>query len=86
MFLNYSVICILFSPDLNQSEDGRQVLVIGATSRVDTLDPALRRSGRFDREVCLGIPSLQGRERWVGWWVWAYPVYRGEKGGSGGSQ
>ncbi|XP_064403165.1 nuclear valosin-containing protein-like isoform X3 [Halichondria panicea] len=48
--------------DLNQSDDGRQVLVIGATSRVDTLDPALRRSGRFDREVCLGIPSLQGRE------------------------
>ncbi|XP_069744059.1 LOW QUALITY PROTEIN: nuclear valosin-containing protein-like [Narcine bancroftii] len=40
-----------------------QVLVIGATNRPDALDPALRRAGRFDREICLGIPSQEARER-----------------------
>lgn len=35
--------------------------MIGATNRPDSLDPALRRAGRFDREVCLGIPDLQSR-------------------------
>lgn len=37
------------------------VIVIGATSRPDALDPALRRSGRFDREINLGIPDESGR-------------------------
>lgn len=37
------------------------VIVIGATSRPDSVDPALRRAGRFDRELCLGIPTMQGR-------------------------
>lgn len=32
-------------------------MVIGATNRPDSLDPALRRAGRFDSEVCLGIPD-----------------------------
>lgn len=35
--------------------------MIGATSRPDSLEPALRRAGRFDREVCLGIPDRQSR-------------------------
>ena len=39
------------------------VLVIGATNRPDALDPALRRAGRFDREICLGIPDEAARER-----------------------
>lgn len=38
-----------------------KVIVIGATSRPDALDPALRRSGRFDREIGLGIPDEVGR-------------------------
>ncbi|KAL5008322.1 hypothetical protein ScPMuIL_013903 [Solemya velum] len=38
------------------------VLVIGATNRPDSLDPALRRAGRFDREICLGIPNEKGRK------------------------
>jgi transitional endoplasmic reticulum ATPase len=38
-----------------------QVIVIGATNRVDTLDPALRRGGRFDREIEIGAPSAEGR-------------------------
>ena len=39
------------------------VLVIGATNRVDTLDPALRRGGRFDREVEIGVPGEAGRRQ-----------------------
>jgi ribosome biogenesis ATPase len=38
-----------------------QVLVVGATNRPDALDPALRRAGRFDREVSLGIPDEKAR-------------------------
>ena len=38
-----------------------QVLVIGATNIVNTLDPALRRPGRFDREIEIGIPDANGR-------------------------
>ncbi|XP_065171878.1 nuclear valosin-containing protein-like isoform X2 [Atheta coriaria] len=47
--------------DVGKTENGDQVLVIGATNRPDSLDPALRRAGRFDREVCLGIPDTKAR-------------------------
>lgn len=40
-------------------------MVIGATNRPDSLDPALRRAGRFDREICLGIPDEAARLRSV---------------------
>ena len=49
--------------DLNASVGVGRVLVIGATSRPDSLDPALRRAGRFDREISIGIPDLQARLR-----------------------
>ncbi|XP_032408522.1 nuclear valosin-containing protein-like isoform X3 [Xiphophorus hellerii] len=47
--------------DLNSLTVTAQVLVIGATNRPDSLDPALRRAGRFDREICLGIPDEAAR-------------------------
>lgn len=47
--------------ELGRKEDGNHVVVIGATNRPDSLDPALRRAGRFDREVCLGIPDKDAR-------------------------
>ena len=38
-----------------------QVVVIAATNRPNTIDPALRRAGRFDREIDIGIPDEVGR-------------------------
>jgi transitional endoplasmic reticulum ATPase len=42
-------------------EDRGQVIVVGATNRVDVVDPALRRGGRFDREIEIGAPDEAGR-------------------------
>ena len=38
------------------------VVVLAATNRVDILDPALLRPGRFDRQVYVGLPDIRGRE------------------------
>ena len=38
------------------------IIVMAATNRVDILDPAILRPGRFDRKVVVGLPDMQGRE------------------------
>lgn len=37
------------------------MIIIGATNRPNALDPALRRFGRFDREIDIGVPDEVGR-------------------------
>jgi len=39
----------------------KEVIVIGATNRPNVIDPALRRCGRFDREIDIGVPDENGR-------------------------
>lgn len=41
----------------------RGVVVVGTTNRVNAIDPALRREGRFGQEVCVGVPDVQGRKQ-----------------------
>ena len=45
--------------------NNKPVLIIGATNRPDSLDPALRRAGRFDREITMGVPDEDGRRRYL---------------------
>lgn len=47
--------------EMDGFEQGTRVIVIAATNRPDTLDPALMRSGRFDRKVMVGRPTLEER-------------------------
>ena len=42
-------------------QHGKLVIVIAATNRIEAIDPALRRAGRFDREIHFGIPSQEQR-------------------------
>lgn len=39
------------------------VFVLGATNRIDAIDPGLRRAGRFDKEIALGVPDLRAKEQ-----------------------
>jgi transitional endoplasmic reticulum ATPase len=44
-------------------EDRGQVIVLAATNMPNVLDPALRRPGRFDREILIGVPDQNGRKK-----------------------
>jgi len=58
-FLNTAVMALLKHMDGLKSR--KNVIVIGATNRIDSIDPALRRPGRFDREIEIGVPDKEGR-------------------------
>jgi ribosome biogenesis ATPase len=47
----------------SNNRDGATVLVMAATNRAESLDPALRRAGRFDAEIELGVPDEQARKQ-----------------------
>ena len=51
---------LLFS--FSQNFSSGHVVVLAATNRPDALDPALRRPGRLDREIEIGIPTASDRE------------------------
>ncbi|KAF9585920.1 hypothetical protein BGW38_000036 [Lunasporangiospora selenospora] len=46
-----------------ENTNGKPVMIIGATNRPDSLDPALRRAGRFDLEINIGVPDQDSREQ-----------------------
>lgn len=46
-----------------EKTEGKPVIVLAATNRPDSLDPALRRGGRFDKEINLSVPSEPVREQ-----------------------
>ena len=53
------------------------VIVIGTSSKRDDIDPALRRPGRFDKEIELGVPSVLQRSQvgitqtlYTNYWHW----------------
>ena len=47
---------------MNGFDDDEHVVVIGATNRPNSLDPALRRAGRFDQELIIPVPSENARK------------------------
>ncbi|KAF5342477.1 hypothetical protein D9611_001261 [Ephemerocybe angulata] len=46
-----------------EKTENKAVIVIGATNRPDSLDPALRRAGRFDHEISMGVPDEEARAK-----------------------
>ena len=57
-------------------EPRRNVIVMGATNLVDTIDEALRRPGRFDREIAVRVPDRQGRRALLGIHTRGMPLAR----------
>ncbi|TXJ07964.1 MAG: ATP-dependent metallopeptidase FtsH/Yme1/Tma family protein [Acinetobacter sp.] len=49
--------------EMDGFEGNEGIIVIAATNRVDVLDKALLRPGRFDRQVMVGLPDIKGREQ-----------------------
>ena len=49
--------------EMDGFEGNEGMIVIAATNRVDVLDKALLRPGRFDRQVMVGLPDIRGREQ-----------------------
>ena len=66
---------------LDGMEERGQVVVIGATNRVDAIDPALRRPGRFDREIHIGVPDTKDRYEILQIHTRGMPIERDEEVG-----
>lgn len=49
--------------EMDGFDEHASIMVIGATNRPDTLDPALVRPGRFDRQIPVGLPDINAREK-----------------------
>ena len=54
--------CIVFIDEIDGFEGNNGVIILAATNRPESLDPALTRPGRFDRRVPVELPDLKGRE------------------------
>ncbi|GHU63677.1 ATP-dependent zinc metalloprotease FtsH [Clostridia bacterium] len=48
--------------EMDGFEENQGIIVMAATNRVDILDPAILRPGRFDRKICVALPDVRGRE------------------------
>lgn len=83
--IHASIVATLLA--LMDGMDGRgQVIVIGATNRPDSVDPALRRPGRFDREFYFPLPDVDGRRKIIdihtkGWEPPLKPQFKDELAG-----
>lgn len=51
-----------FLAETDGIESGQGIIIIGATNRLDIIDPAAIRAGRFDRKIYVGLPDIKGRE------------------------
>jgi SpoVK/Ycf46/Vps4 family AAA+-type ATPase len=60
---NYSSIVSTLLAMMDGLDSRGDVVVIGATNRIDNIDPALRRPGRFDREFVFPLPTNPARQR-----------------------
>ncbi|MCF6093336.1 AAA family ATPase [Microaerobacter geothermalis] len=54
---------LLTEMDGMSTSENPRILIMAATNRIDMLDPALIRPGRFDRQISVGIPDRKGREQ-----------------------
>ena len=60
-FVHTSVVSVLLAM-MDGMKQNSGVIVIGATNRLDSIDPALRRPGRFDRELYFPLPNYSARK------------------------
>merc|ERR1712137_349199 len=58
--------CIIFIDEIDAVDGNPGIITIAATNRVDILDQALLRPGRFDRKITVDLPDFKGRARILG--------------------
>ncbi|CAH9072378.1 unnamed protein product, partial [Cuscuta epithymum] len=70
-----SQLFMLMDSNKSVSTSGLHVVVVASTNRVDTLDPALRRSGRFDAEIEVTTPNEDERFHILNVWCSSWSIY-----------